>query len=386
MSILKTIYLQHLNGASPNATLDANGNMTVTGTVVSSSPTGGMRNKIINGDMVIDQRYSGTSATAGDGTYIVDRWSTITNQASNFTYTVQQNAGSVTPPAGLTNYLGATVTASNSSISSGTTIGLRHKIEGYNIADLAWGTSSAKPVTLSFWVRSSLTGTFGGALWNSSQALSYPFSYSISQANTWTYITLNIAGPTTSTWVVNNGTGVGIDFSLGTGTTRLGTAGSWASGFYQGAIGQTQVVSTNGATFYLTGVQLEAGTIATPFERRLYGQELALCQRYYWRNNASSTWTYARQPCIIVMGSTTGGSMVIINPVTMRGLPVSVDFNALALYDGANLVAISNLTLDQSSLQTACMSITTTGATQFRQYIIMGNGSASSYLGVSAEL
>ena len=238
----------------------------------------GTRNRIINGDMRIDQRNAGASVTPTNDQYTLDRWSATVTAASKFT--VQQNAGSVTPPAGFNYYLGIT---SSSSYSVGTSdaFDIRQRIEGFNVGDLAWGTANAKTVTLSFWVRSSLTGTFGGALANSAHNRSYPFTYTISAANTWEQKSVTVAGDTTGTWLTNNGIGLQMIFGLGSGSTYTGTAGAWAGALYNGATGQTSVVGTNGATFYITGVQLEAGSVATPFERRSYGAELSLCQRYY---------------------------------------------------------------------------------------------------------
>jgi hypothetical protein len=193
---------------------------------------------------------------------------------------IQQNAGSVTPPAGYTNYLGVT-SLSSYSVGTGDVFGIRQFIEGFNIADLAWGTASAKTVTLSFWVYSSLTGTFGGAMQNSANNRSYPFTYTISSASTWEYKTVTVAGDTTGTWATNNFPGIQLVFGLGGGSTYSGTAGAWAAAEKYTATGGQSVVGTNGATFYITGVQLEVGSVATPFERRQYGTEFMLCQRYY---------------------------------------------------------------------------------------------------------
>ncbi len=200
------------------------------------------RNKIINGNMVIDQRNAGASVTPADGAYTLDRWQYQASQASKFT--VQQNAASVTPPTGFSNYLGATVAASVS-VGSGDYFGLLQRIEGFNFADMAWGTASASPITVSFWVRSSLTGTFGGSLRNSAQNRSYPFTYIISSANTWEQKTVTIAGDTSGTWVgATNGTGLQVWFALGTGSTYSGTSGAWAGANYLSATGATSVVAT----------------------------------------------------------------------------------------------------------------------------------------------
>jgi hypothetical protein len=239
----------------------------------------GFRNRIINGDMRIDQRNAGASVTQITSLqYPVDRWLIYGTVTSKFTG--QRNAGSVTPPAGFTNYLGITSSSAYSVLTSDV-FGTAQRIEGFNTADLAWGTANAQTVTISFWVRSSLTGTFGGALQNNAQDRSYPFTYTISAANTWEQKTVTIAGDTSGTWATDNSIGIGLIFGLGAGSTFSATAGAWGAGNKWTATGAVSVVGTNGATFYITGVQLEAGSVASPFERRDYGRELIMCQRYY---------------------------------------------------------------------------------------------------------
>ena len=262
----------------PVLTLDTKGRVTTVSTSAITSGLTGFRNRIINGDMRIDQRNAGASVTPVSGDFSVDRWAVEISQASKFSF--QQNAGSVTPPVGFINYLGVT-SLSAYTVGSSELFNLYQRIEGFNASDLAWGTASAATVTLSFWVRSSLTGTFGGAIQNNGNDRSYPFSFTISAANTWEKKSVTIAGDTSGTWLTTNGIGVGVRFNLGTGSTFSGTAGAWAAADYRSATGATSVVGTSGATFYITGVQLEAGSTATDFERRPIGTELALCQRYY---------------------------------------------------------------------------------------------------------
>ena len=245
---------------------------------VSSAGLYGMKNRLINGDMRIDQRNAGASVTPTGGQYTLDRWTFDLSQTSKLT--CQQNAASVTPPIGFTNYLGIT-SSSAYSITSSDYFAVKQFIEGYNIADLAWGTANAQTVTLSFFVRSSLTGTFGGALQNSAGNRSYPFTYTISSANTWEQKSVTIAGDTSGTWLTTNGVGIELNIGLGVGSTYSGTAGSWSGSNYLSATGATSVVGTNGATFYITGVQLEKGSTATSFDVRDYGRELQMCQRYY---------------------------------------------------------------------------------------------------------
>jgi hypothetical protein len=271
------------------------------------------RNKIINGACVIDQRNAGASVTPTNGQYTLDRWNANLSQSSK--YTVQQNAGSVTPPAGFTKYLGVT-SSSAYSVTSTDYFFLEQVIEGFNIADLAWGTASASAVTLSFQVYSSLTGTFGGVLANSAQNRNYPFSYTVTSANTWTTASVTIAGDTSGTWLTTNAEGIRVRFGLGVGSTKSGTAGAWSATQTFSSTGAVSVVGTSGATFYITGVQLEAGTTASPFEYRQYGTELALCQRYYQKSynyatvpGASITSTYSQGVVFAGWGTTNAAKM-----------------------------------------------------------------------------
>jgi len=286
---------------------------------------GPFKNRIINGDMRIDQRNAGAATANTISTYTLDRWTAYQSVVGKFT--VQQNAGSVTPPTGFINYLGVTSASAYTLLSSDQYF-IKQSIEGFNVDDLSWGTANAKTVTLSFWVRSSLTGTFGGAIQNSAASRNYPFSYTVSAANTWEQKTLTILGDTTGTWLTNNGTGIGVIFNLGTGTSFSATANAWtATSFVSAPTGATSVVGTNGATFYVTGVQLEVGSVATPFEHRSYGDELARCQRYYYKidglNDADDYGTGFNT-------STTNCRPTIVFPVTMRDAPSAVETTGTA--------------------------------------------------------
>lgn len=252
-------------------------NTSVANTSLGAGNSSIMKNRIINGACAIAQRTtSSVTPTTTITGYPVDRFGG--DCSVNSKYTLQQSS---TAPTGFNNSIVAT-SSSAYSVGSGDYFYLSQVIEGFNTADLAFGTANAKTVTLSFWVQSSLTGTFGGTLRNGAGNRSYPFSYTISSANTWTQISVTIAGDTTGTWVgATNGAGLRVEFSLGVGSTYAGTANAWAAGTYLGVSGQTNLVATNGATWYVTGVQLEVGSSATGYEYRQYGTELALCQRYY---------------------------------------------------------------------------------------------------------
>ena len=257
----------------------ANGITFADGSIQNTGAAGfGFKNRIINGAMVIDQRNAGASVTAvSDKTFSCDRWMSRNSASSKFS--MQRDAGGVTPPAGFSDYLGVTSLAATS-VGSSDYYAMQGVVEGYNVADFNWGTANAKTITLSFWVRSSLTGTFGGSLTNYDNTQSYIFNYNISTANTWEQKSITIVVPTTGTWNVTNSGAFNITFSLGVGSTFRSTANSWLSGNFFTTSGETQVVGTNGATFYITGVQLEKGSTATAFDYRDYGNELIKCQRY----------------------------------------------------------------------------------------------------------
>jgi hypothetical protein len=244
---------------------------------VNDGPISGARNKIINGDMRIDQRNAGVSiSVSGDPQYTLDRWFGARGTVPNFTAI---RSGS--SPVGFTSSYLITMGSGTAPGTSGYAL-IGQRIEGFNTSDLLWGTANAKPVTLSFWVNCSVSGTFGVSFKNNNADTTYCTTYTINSTNTWEYKTVTVPGVTTGTWFTDNRWGIEPTWDLGVGTQYSGTAGQVNSGSnYFGVTGTTKLSSTTGATFYLTGVQLEAGTVATPFERRSYGQELALCQRYF---------------------------------------------------------------------------------------------------------
>jgi len=342
----------------------------------------GYKNRIINGAMVIDQRNAGASVTnTTSNLYITDRWNIFGQQASKFT--AQQNAGAVTPPAGFTYYLGMT-SSSAYAVLSGDNFKVLQPIEGYNIADLGWGAAGASTVTLSFWVRSSLTGTFGGSFTNSSYNRSYPFTYTISVANTWEYKSVTIAGDTSGTWLTTNGIGVNVIFSMGMGTTQSGPANAWAGANYQSATGAVSVVGTNGATFYITGVQLEKGSTATSFDYRPYGTEFMLCQRYYikYQGDGSGSNGFA----IGYQTSTTVAVFVLNFPVTMRSEPTCTLSNVITS-DGITYDAATTFSAISSSFTSAQIQVTTSAVgAQFRPFRVLGTNNTASYIDLSSEL
>jgi hypothetical protein len=343
----------------------------------------GFRNRIINGDMRIDQRNAGVSVatSSGSSAYIVDRFFVAYTQTSKMTG--QQNAGAVTPPTGFSNYLGIT-SSSAYSVATGDTFGLFHRVEGFNVADFGWGTANAQAVTISFSVRSSLTGTFGGSLQNADANRSYPFTYTVSAANTWEQKTITVAGDTAGTWGTGNGIGIQVVFGLGSGSTFSGTAGSWAAGNFRTTTGATSVVGTSGATFYITGVQLEAGSVASPFERRDYGRELMMCQRYYLRYSATSSGP--------LLGYGAATSTTEINaagnfPVEMRTSP-TFDFSSIQASTASGsvvLITSNNGSTSTTSTYRLFMGASAGGlTTNTTPYFVRSNGTG--WIAFSSEL
>jgi hypothetical protein len=327
-----------------NAITDLSGGNTAT--INSMTPTAdslqGFRNRIINGDMRIDQRRAGASVTipSSAATYTVDRWVAYAVAASKFS--VQQSS---VAPAGFKNSILITSLAATS-VGTADFYQIGQGIEGFNIADLDWGTANAKTVTLSFWVRSSLTGTFGGNLITASGDQSYPFSYTISAANTFEQKTITVVGPTAGTYSSTNGVGININFSLGAGSTVSGTAGSWSGSVFRSSTGASQLVATNGATLYITGAQLEVGSVATPFERRDYGRELAMCQRYYYKTGPAAS---GERVGVGYAATTTLSDTLFVFPVTMRSAPTALEQTGTA----------GDYAVQQASGATACSAVPT---------------------------
>lgn len=309
------------------------------------SPYTGFKNRIINGAMMISQRNGTSSITATDGSFGVDRFKTAI--VGTGVFTMQQ---STTAPTGFSFSQLLTVTTADSSIAATDEYSYRHFVEGFNFADMMWGTANAQTVTLSFWVRSSVTGTYAVGLRNDAANRTYPATYTISAANTWEQKTITIAGDTSGTWVgATNGIGVGIIFSLGAGSNYQGTANAWNNGNVWSTSSATQWISNSGATFYITGVQLEKGSTATSFEYRPYGTELQLCQRYYQRGTKFASG-YGDNTNVLTVG--------LQVPVQMRTQPSllnAADSNGIvangSLYNlTANSAIIANSWFSGSSM------------------------------------
>ena len=318
--------------------------------VQATAPRVGMVNRIINGDMRIDQRNGGASVTSTTSNpYTLDRWQAIATVSSK--YTIQQSS---TASTGFTNSLLVTSSAATT-VGSGDVYSMRQLVEGFNCADLGWGTANAQTVTLSFLVRSSLTGTFGGSFRNSASNRSYPFSYTVSAANTWEQKSVTVAGDTSGTWLTTNGAGISISFGLGVGSTYSGTAGSWAGADYASATGATSVVGTSGATFYITGVQLEKGSTATDFEYVDYGRQLQMCQRYF------QAFTIATYSFAGATYSASDARATISFRSSMRTPPTSISTTGAISFATSAGVATGTIAFSNSSID--YVSVIASGAT-----------------------
>ena len=326
MSTIKVINVQNPSAASAAITLDTNGQATLNGLAYPTSGSLSGRNRIINGDMRIDQRNAGASISlANSNGYAVDRHLCFFQGGATGTLTFQRDS---VAPAGFTNSIKATVVTADT---TNTQAYIAQFVEGYNVADLNFGTANARTVTLSFWVRSSIAGTYCGGITgggSSGNQVGYVFEYSISSANTWEYKTVTIPGETSGTYVFDstNGTGFRVKFDLGTiDPSRTAAPNAWTAGlkYSTTTAGVVRWKQNAGATFYITGVQLEVGSVATPFERRSYGQELSLCQRYCQVHRVSSSGE------LIAVGVGNGAttSTQTLRPfVEFRSTP-SLDFN-----------------------------------------------------------
>jgi len=247
------------------------------GEVLTNSQIGGRRNIIINGAMQVAQR--GTSFTSiGNNIYSLDRWLYYLAGSSSASDASQSTD---TPNNNFKNSLKLDVQTADTSVATNDLTCFLQKIEGQNVYQLGWGTADAETVTLSFWVKSTKTGIHSGAFKNSAQDRSYVFEYTVNASNTWEYKTITVAGDTSGTWLTTNGIGVQVTFALMAGTDFTKTAGSWGAGNNYGSDNQVNVMDSTSNEWYITGVQLEVGSQATPFEHRSFGEELALCQRYY---------------------------------------------------------------------------------------------------------
>jgi len=370
-----------LNGDTGIQTPMYNG--TITDNAV--TPSVNMKNRIINGAMVTDQRNAGAAVTTASS-FPVDRF-LIALTSNNGTFSAQQSTTVV--PTGFTHSVGITVTAADASIASTENFGYQSWIEGNNIADLGFGTASAKTVTVSFWVRGSVTGTYAVVIGNSNAGTgaanrSYVSTYTINSANTWEYKTVTVAGDTSGTWQTGNLRGMLVRFGLTAGTDFQQAAGSWGTANAFGTSSTVQLLSTLNATWFITGVQLEVGSTATSFDYRPYGTELALCQRYYARMNSLNGNFIGFGSGVDI--STTAALVVINYPTTMRAAPTLAVSN-VRITDGASDATVTSLTATYYGSNSLVTQVAVaSGLAASRGCVLLGNNNAAAYVELSSEL
>jgi hypothetical protein len=343
-----------------------------------------LKNRIINGDMAISQR-NGTSSVNVSGTtyaYQMDRFYCGGLSGIATPFTLQQVTDA---PTGFTNSVKITVANTDALANAATEYGFQQSIEANNTTDFNLGTANAVTVTLSFWVKSSLTGTFGIGIRNAPTFnRAYVATYTISAANTWERKTVTLTMDTTGTWN-NSGTSasMNVTWSLGCGSNFNGTAGTWAAGGAVQTSGSVRLVSNAAATWQITGVQLEQNTSATPFERRLYNQELANCQRYYWRSVALNSLDQGITSGIVE--TATSASCVFSYPVTMRASP-SFSSSGINFYSPASGGITFTLTQTRCSSTSGGVLVGITGGTAGQSGGLYAPSSSSAYIQLSSEL
>jgi hypothetical protein len=346
-------------------------------------PGSGFRNRIINGDMVVNQRNTAVT-TSG---YSVDRW--IAFKSGGATVSMAQSTDA---PSVFTNSLKATASTGGSSNLSY----FEQNIEGYNTASLGWGTASAKQTTVSFWVKSSLTGTYSVAFQHPARTRAYVATYAINAINTWEYKTITISGDLSGTWSKTNTTGIEVYFTFGVSNAgyQTSTLNQWFAGDGMsipiGPSSVPDVMATTGNIFAITGVQLEANPQPTPFEQRPYGTELALCQRYYFRYYGNSGG-YSRFPSTGASFSGTSWQGVLNVPVTMRAVPSLIESSGVGCTDNVSFDSAVFTTVSLASGQSHIngVFIQCSGGSSINNgqgHILIGRGGGSSYIALGAEL
>jgi len=346
----------------------------------------GFKNRLINGAMVIDQRNAGAAVTVNAvGIFCTDRWACIARPTGGGVYSAQQVSDA---PVGFSNSLKLTVTTADTSLGTSDYYFFWQKIEGYNTADLMFGTANARTVTLSFWVKSNITGQFSAFLTNATEVYNQPFAYTINAANTWEYKTITFTGATAGTWIgATNGVGLNVGFGLANGTSLQGTSGVWTASSVYGSTGDVNWMATNGNTFQITGVQLEVGSAATNFDVRSFGTELALCQRYFQGTtnpNDGNNYYYGS-------GSNLTTSIAYITYpflVSMRASPTLTSSGTFYIRGGGNSELVTAVSLVTATTTTAGVNFTVGGATLTQGYGVLARSSTATAntLFFSAEL
>jgi len=356
-------------------------NLPATSSTLATQNALGVRNLIINGDMRIHQRGGTITAASATVYYGLDRfW----GYAGTGQFSMEQSTDA---PDNFLNSMKVTVTTVDSSMAAGDRYMLSQPIEGLNVTHLDFGSSTAQTVTLSFWVKSSITGTFGAVLINGNATRTYVKEYTINAANTWEKKTITIAGDTSGTWTYTNALWGSVRFCLAAGSTYHGTDSTWNAGNYISTSNQTNLMATSGATFYITGVQLEVGDTATPFEHRPYDMELQRCMRYFVNALSGTSDVYG----VFALGqnnSSTQVRCIFTTPVQMRIVPSLIYSGSFQATGGAGSKDVTSFA---TSVRTGnnfmeLLADTVSGGALALGYMVRRKNDASAYFYLSAEL
>ena len=314
------------------------------------------RNLVMNGAMRIDQRNDGSAVTVpnGNATFITDRFKIF--EDTDGVVTGQRVADA---PVGFFSSLKIDCTTADTSLSASQRLICAYRIEGSDFEHLNFGTANAKTMTLSFYVKSNLTGTFGGVVKNSGDNRVYIFSYSISSANTWERKSVTIAGDTGGTWLVGNNTGLTINWGLALGSNWVSSAGNWGTTDRHGVTGQQNLLSSTSNEWLLTGVQLEEGSVATSFEHKFIGQDLQDCQRYYQIVRGATRNDYRSNN-----RARTGNNMNYFTE--MRANPTASTFATVA---SQNMDSVTYERVNKRGLNFTAVGIVTVGGTDGQELI-----------------
>ena len=363
-------------------------------TSLNGGQLGGSRNMIINGSMVVNQRgWTGAAGTTTNNAYVTDRFllfhshdGAVSAGQTSMNSTVGGNAFA----DGFRNALYFTVTTADTSIAASQYQNIIQKIEGFNVQGIKKGTVNAQPVTLSFWVRSNLTGTYIAELWDNDNTRACGQAYTINTADTWEKKTLIFPADTTGVFDNDQFNSLHVQWFLAAGSDYSGGAAlqtTWGGAGNTRAVGQVNLLGTAGNNFFLTGVQLEVGDRATEFERRSYGQELQLCQRYYYRIQPTNQYSAF---CNGWNDGTTTSRGVIHFPITMRTRPTTLEQTGIASDYYLNATSGGGVctgvpTFDTSTQNQSSVNWTKTGLTAGQATLFQTNV-ANAYLAWSAEL
>ena len=381
------------------ATTDTLTNKTLTAPVLGTPASGiltsctglnydGFKNKIIGGDFTVNPWQRGTSfAAIASGDFSADRWNSAYVSSAVVTASKATDAPTAAQAGIFTQYcLSLAVTTVDATIAAGDIYIYRQNIEGLNVASFGFGQAGSRNVTLSFWVKGTKTGIYCACISNSANNRAYVAEYTIAVTNTWEYKTITIPVDTTGTWLYDTGRGLIVNFVLAAGTTYQTTANTWAAGNLFATANQVNALDNTSNVFKIALVQLEAGSVATSFDVRSVGTELALCQRYFIKDlqdAAQATFLVG-----VVNSATTADRCGMRFPATMRAAPTAAvgGTSNPRIYNGAAVPTITSISANSSSTFGASLSLTASagGLTTATPAIIIDN--SASFFTYSAEL